>query len=189
MNKTLRKNPLLLAATLACLASPAMAEVFIEGAAGASRAAGNCGGLFGNGNCNNTGTVVRAGAGWSFNSWLALEGGYMSTGTFTQVDARGNRVADLNSRMAYGVTQFKLQLNPNFAGFLKLGGGQVITKASQPRHWTGQTSWQEAGHYIGFGMEGKLSNDLKLRIEATEISTGFFDHNVRSLTVGLRHHF
>jgi hypothetical protein len=189
MYKMLRKNPLLLAATLALSASPAMAEVFIEGAVGASKASGECGGLYASGNCDNTGKVFRAGAGWSFNSWLALEGGYMNTGTITHVDTRGNRVANLNSRMAYGVTQFKLSFSPNFAGFLKLGGGQVMTKTNKPRDWTGTTSWQEAGSYIGFGVEGNLSNELKLRIEATEISTGVFEHKVRTLTVGLRHHF
>ena len=126
-------------------------------------------------------TTLRLVAGWQFNDYFSLEGGYQNLGTFEQsFDAGGERI-DVNLKadgFMLGATG-AIPLGEKFAlygrtGFFFWDGDAEINDVSQARP-------EDTNLYIGAGVKFAISNRLSLLGDWTRFELEDTRSNVASL--------
>lgn len=132
-------------------------------------------------------TAFRIVAGWRFNEYFALEGGYHDFGDFEQsIDILGNQATAVLS--ANGFTFGAVGTIPLSERFSLMGrAGMFFWNGNAEINAVSQASPEDTNPYFGAGLSFEVSNNLQLTGDWTRYNLEDTDSGV--LSVGLLYQF
>ena len=184
----MKKIAIAFAAAASLVSTGAMAQAYVSGGVGMSRADIDCEGVA---TCDKNDVAVKLTGGYSLGNGFAAELGYINFGKAKLADSGVSADVKANAFTLGGA--YRAELSPAFGLSARLGLARVKTKvsASVPGFGSGSLSETKTKPYVGVGVDYALAPQLKLEVGA-DFTRGEIQGekaDLSAVTVGLRFDF